>query len=102
MKTNRFLTTAIIAVATIFTLSCDNNGSKDGIEMCGGVEYRTSDFYCVVGELVGKCKGKDYYPAYQICNNGPLSSMTISTVSAAAAPGGVPLSTIAAELTTGA
>jgi len=68
---------AIVGIALTFTLSCgDHNPFLFDTEKCGDKEYKTSEFTCVGGELVGKCMGADYYPAYQTCNNGRIENNT--------------------------
>jgi len=36
------------------------------------VEYDDNTYRCESSELIGKCKGADFYPAYQVCNNGVI------------------------------
>jgi hypothetical protein len=72
------------AFALAFTLNgCGNNDlfGDGGTKMCGGVEYNTSEFNCIGGELAGKCMGVDYYPAYQTCNNGVIEDKNPSSSS---------------------
>jgi len=65
------------------TQSGESSSSSGGAVklLCGNLEYDANTGYrCESGELIGKCKGTDFYPAYQVCNNGtiedknPLSS----------------------------
>jgi len=41
---------------------------------CNGVSYNKDIYRCEYGELIGKCKGKDYYVAYDKCVNGVVVS----------------------------
>jgi len=89
MKINHFLSLAAIfaIVFTFFACSGDSptepqggEPSSDTTKLCGGVEYDVNDYRCEYGELITKCNGADYRPAYQVCNNGrvedknPMSS----------------------------
>jgi len=70
------------SLAFAFTISCGNHSLDDFLETkCGGKEYDANEFSCVGGELVGKCKGVDYYPDYQICNNGQIEDINNNTPS---------------------
>jgi len=62
---------ASLSLTILFMLSCssDDNGSSSN-EPCGS--YNTSLYRCEMGELIGKCKGEDYYIAYEQCNNGVI------------------------------
>jgi len=76
---SRITLMATFVFAVAFTLSCGNHTLDDLLETkCGGKEYDASEFSCVSGELVGKCKGVDYYPDYQICNNGQIEDKNLS------------------------
>jgi hypothetical protein len=88
MKTNRFLSLAAIfglAIAlTFFACSSDSpsesppagepssDSSGNAVKLCGNVEYDDSIYRCESGELIGKCRGADFYPAYQVCNDGVI------------------------------
>jgi len=68
------------SLALVFTISCGEHGFSDLLETkCGGKEYNASEFSCVGGELVGKCRGKDYYPEYQVCKNGQIEDIDNNT-----------------------
>jgi len=54
-------------LALAFTFSCTIDS---GEQKCGGVVYDSDAYRCEAGELIGKCRGMDYYPAYQQCVNG--------------------------------
>ena len=60
---------ASLSLTILFALSCsgENNSSN---EPCGS--YDTSIYRCEMGELIGKCKGEDYYIAYEQCDNGVI------------------------------
>jgi len=74
--------TAALVLAITFTFSCsggDGGGGSGGepssdsggsAKLCDGVEYDADKYRCESGELIGKCMGVDFYPAYQVCNNG--------------------------------
>jgi len=47
--------------------------------VCNGVSYNKDIYRCEYGELIGKCKGKDYYAAYDKCVNGVVVSGTASS-----------------------
>jgi len=95
MKTKRFyLLTAISAVAFTF-LACSDDSSGDAPKLCGGVEYDVNIYRCDSGELIGKCKGADFYPAYQVCDNGVIedkASSSSSSLSSMASSSSVALS----------
>ena len=42
--------------------------------LCEGEKYDPDVFRCEFGELVGKCAGIDFYPAYQICDGGVIKN----------------------------
>jgi len=48
------------------------NGSSGTNNLCGGVSYDPSTYRCELGELIGKCRGKDYYVAYERCVDGVI------------------------------
>jgi hypothetical protein len=71
--------TVSFLLAIIFTFSCSamddsigdsSSSSGGGVQKCGGVVYDADTYRCEAGELIGKCKGVDYYPAYQQCVSG--------------------------------
>jgi len=65
MKINRSLVVSSILLAVILILPCSG-----AIGLCNGVRYDKDVYRCELGELIGKCKGKDYYVAYDQCVNG--------------------------------
>jgi len=95
-KFSKFAQVAGIMLALTFTFSCSSNDDNGGSteQKCGGVSYDPSDYRCETGELVGKCKGEDYYPAYQQCVGGVIveggssSSVTGSGGSSSSVTGG--------------
>jgi uncharacterized protein (TIGR02145 family) len=72
---------ATLGIAMTFTLSCGLHGTTDATGTCGGKEYKTSDFECVGGELIGKCRGVNYYPDYQTCKDGKIEDISGSSSS---------------------
>jgi len=74
----KFALTAGILLALAFTFGCSgsddnqggNNGGSGTNDLCGGVSYDQSIYRCESGELIGKCRGQDYYVAYEQCVNG--------------------------------
>jgi len=71
---------ATLWLAVAFIFSCTDSGGgepivssssviggEDTVESCNGVSYDPDVYRCEYGELIGKCKGVDYYPAYQQC-----------------------------------
>ena len=44
--------------------------SSSATPLCNGTEYNAEIFRCEGGELIGKCKGVDYYIDYQVCTDG--------------------------------
>jgi len=64
---SKFALTVSFLLAIIFTFSCYDGGSE---QKCSGIVYDSDTYRCEAGELVGKCKGVDYYPAYQQCVGG--------------------------------
>jgi uncharacterized protein (TIGR02145 family) len=68
-KTKSFLLAVGVVLAVAFTFSCSSDDDK---QICAGEEYDSSIYRCESGELIGKCMGKDYYTAYEICNNGAI------------------------------
>jgi uncharacterized protein (TIGR02145 family) len=76
-----YIFTAIF-IAMTFTFSCssgDGGGNEPGgnpnaSELCDGVSYDPSVYRCELGELIGKCRGKDYYIVYEQCVNGVVEN----------------------------
>jgi len=92
MKTNsRFLLAASLVLAMALTFGCSNdsnnnsgNGNSGGFNatnLCGSVSYDPSIYRCEMGELIGKCRGKDYYVAYEQCVNGVVVNVVKSSSS---------------------
>jgi hypothetical protein len=88
---SKFALAAGIMLALVFTFSCtvDDNG---GEQKCGNVVYDSDTYRCEAGELIGKCKGVDYYPAYQQCVGGVVvdggsSSPSVSSSSSVTSGG---------------
>jgi len=82
-KVKSVLFSAGISLALAFIFGCagdkddggdDNQGGNNGgsgtNDLCGGVSYDQSIYRCESGELIGKCRGQDYYVAYEQCVNG--------------------------------
>jgi len=81
MKNKRFcLLTSIFAIALTF-FACSDDSSGNDPKLCGGVEYDVNIYRCDSGELIGKCKGVDFYPAYQVCDNGVIEDKASSSSS---------------------
>jgi len=63
-----------LALALTFSCSSDdnqgNNGGSGTNNLCNGVSYDQSLYRCELGELIGKCRGLDYYVAYERCVDG--------------------------------
>jgi len=89
-KFSKVTLAAGVSLALAFTLSAcpPTGGDDDEIKTCGGKEYNTSEFSCKGGELVGKCKGEDYYPDYQTCKNGQIEDKSSSGGSSSSAKTG--------------
>jgi len=90
MKTKCFLPLAFFAVVLTFSACSGGGGSDDpvatpssnsGTLLCAGEGYDPDIFRCEAGELIGKCAGQDYYPAYQQCNNGVVENRDESSSS---------------------
>jgi len=100
MKTIRFLSLAAIFAIVLTFFACttsdlppetqggeSSSSSSDVAKLCGGEEYDANIYRCEYGELVSKCNGVDFRPAYQVCNNGkiedknPLSSSSLQSSS---------------------
>jgi len=87
MKTmfSKYLVAASLLLAIVFICSCSGGGgyndTASGSSLCAGEVYDTDLFRCDAGELIGKCAGKDYYPAYQQCNNGVVENKNGSSSS---------------------
>jgi hypothetical protein len=84
MKTNRFLSAAIcLAISSAMFFSCsssddppaDEPSNSSGVAVCGETEYDSNIYRCEYGELVGKCNGGDYRPAYQVCSEGVIQDI---------------------------
>jgi len=69
VKTNRSLLVFGILFTVILILPCSG-----ATGVCNGVSYNKDIYRCEYGELIGKCKGKDYYAAYDQCINGIVVS----------------------------
>ncbi|MDR2582257.1 MAG: hypothetical protein LBC75_02115 [Fibromonadaceae bacterium] len=69
MKINRSLLVSGILLTVILVLPCFGATGS-----CNGVSYNKDIYRCEYGELIGKCKGKDYYVAYDKCVNGVVVS----------------------------
>jgi uncharacterized protein (TIGR02145 family) len=91
-KMNRaksIILTASLVLATTLAFSCsgdDGDGDNPSIsspsgasELCGGISYDPSVYRCDMGELIGKCRGVDYYIAYEQCVNGVVVSGATSS-----------------------
>jgi uncharacterized protein (TIGR02145 family) len=102
---SKFALTVSFSLALVFTFSCtsgggnDDGGSSSSVgggerKKCGGVVYDPDIYRCEAGELIGKCKGADYYPAYQQCVGGVIvdgsssSSSSVGSVSSSSVAGG--------------
>jgi len=91
MKTNisKLALTATLLLAAALIFSCtDSGGGEPGVsgssvidededssssetdEPCNGVSYDPDTYRCEYGELIGKCKGVDYYINYERCVDG--------------------------------
>jgi len=63
--------TAAFALAMAFTFSCSDDDNQGGqTSLCGGIGYDPSIYRCELGELIGKCRGEDYYVTYERCVDG--------------------------------
>jgi len=62
---------AIILIALIILILYKHFIHDDGIvaKLCNGKEYDSKTYRCESGELIGNCKGKDYYLTFQICDD---------------------------------
>ncbi|MDR2594699.1 MAG: hypothetical protein LBC87_08020 [Fibromonadaceae bacterium] len=64
----------LFALALTFSCSSDDNQGGNGgsgtNNLCNGVSYDQSLYRCELGELIGKCRGLDYYVAYEQCVDG--------------------------------
>ena len=65
---NKVILAANLLLILMFAFSCSSDSNTDAL--CSGEKYDTNVYRCEGGELVGKCRGKDYYPANEICNDG--------------------------------
>ena len=74
MKNNRSPMVLGILLTVILILPCSG-----ATGVCNGVNYDKDIYRCEYGELIGKCKGKDYYVAYDKCVNGVVVSGTASS-----------------------
>jgi len=70
-----------LTLALVFVFSCSGGDNSGGEPKCGGVVYDTDIYRCEAGELIGKCKGVDYYPAYQQCVGGVVEDGSPSSSS---------------------
>jgi len=80
-----------ILLAVALSFSCSGGGGGDdevssssvkskpssssgdvAVKPCGGVSYDPKLYRCELGELIGKCRGNDYYVSYQQCVNGVI------------------------------
>jgi len=57
-------------VASSSSSELSSSSEIGNIGICNGKEYNTTLYNCVMGEIVGSCKGVSYYPEYQRCENG--------------------------------
>jgi uncharacterized protein (TIGR02145 family) len=74
------------ALCAISIISCYQRAIlDDGIivsKLCNGKGYDHKIYTCIKGELIGKCRGKDYYLDYQICDgNGYIKEKNSSSSS---------------------
>ncbi|MDR0517643.1 MAG: hypothetical protein LBH25_11425 [Fibromonadaceae bacterium] len=67
---NKVVLVISLLLVLVFTFSCSSDSGD--VPTCSGEKYDTSAYRCESNELVGKCKGNDYYPAYEICNDGVI------------------------------
>jgi len=74
MKINRSLLALGVLLTVILIFSC-----SDASRLCNGVSYDKNIYRCEYGELIGKCKGKDYYVAYDQCINGIVVNDIVSS-----------------------
>jgi uncharacterized protein (TIGR02145 family) len=74
MKTNHSLLLSGILLTVMLVLSCSGASG-----LCNGVNYDKDIYRCEFGELIGKCKGKDYYAAYDRCVNGIVVNNAVSS-----------------------
>jgi len=94
MKTPFHKFAAALFAACLFTFFACSSDSGDGpnIEsssssetssgvLCAGEEYNPDIFRCEFGELVGKCGGRDFFPAYQVCESGVIKNKNESSSS---------------------
>jgi hypothetical protein len=75
--------TLVAAFALAFSFTFNACGEQDGgggtNELCGGASYDIDIYSCEMGELIGKCRGVDYYAAYEQCVNGAVVSISSSS-----------------------
>jgi len=67
---NKIVLAASLLLVLVFMFSCSSDNDEPAL--CAGEKYDSGIYHCEGGELVGKCRGNDYYPAYEICNNGVI------------------------------
>ena len=93
-KVKIVLLMASMVLAVTFVFSCSSNNSPEwvaqssgseevtqssssetgSVSLCAGEEYDLDIFRCEYGELIGKCAGRDFYLAYQICEGGVIKN----------------------------
>jgi len=66
-KLSKIALAASFGLPLALTFSCS---SEDNNNSCNGVSYDQNIYRCESGEIIGKCKGKDYYVIYEQCVNG--------------------------------
>ncbi|GBU25190.1 hypothetical protein R83H12_01831 [Fibrobacteria bacterium R8-3-H12] len=86
MKTNHFLSLLAVFAVSFTFFACSGDSSGETAKLCGNEEYDANTYRCESGELIGKCKGADFYPAYQICNNGVIEDVNSVPSSSSVAP----------------
>jgi uncharacterized protein (TIGR02145 family) len=67
---NKVVLVASLLAVLMFMFSCSSDEPEPAL--CAGEEYDTNTYRCKGNELVGKCRENDYYPAYEVCNNGVI------------------------------
>ncbi len=85
----------VAVVAMVFTLSCSSSSDSEAIlpsspsgngniSTCNGKEYDTTVYSCERGELVGSCRGNNYYIEYEYCDNGVIKDLLGNSSSSSA------------------